>query len=100
MKLSSKAFVLLLSVTLIQGCNFKSKEATAKEAAAIEKVKTDSIENAAIAEKNIQRDMLEQEIADKAERCRLALVEKARESESYKDAKGMTVYIKARYLVN
>ena len=95
MKLSSQALMLLLSVGLIQGCNFKTKEQTAQEVAAREKVKTDSIENAAIAEKNIKRDKLEKEIADKAERRRLAVVERASKGESYKDAKGKTVYIKA-----
>ena len=95
MKLSSQALILLLSIALIQGCNFKTKEATAEEAAAKEKVKTDSIENAAIAERTIKRDKLEKAIADKAERRRLAVVEKASRNESYKDAKGKTVYIKA-----
>ena len=95
MKLSLQALFLLLSVALIQGCNFKTKEATAEEVAAKEKVKTDSIEKAAIAERTIKRDKLEKAIADKAERRRLAVVEKASRSESYKDAKGKTVYIKA-----
>jgi TonB family protein len=95
MKLSSQALILLLSIALIQGCNFKTKEATAEEVAAKEKVKTDSIENAATAERTIKRDKLEKAIADKAERRRLAVVEKTSKGESYKDAKGKTVYIKA-----
>ena len=95
MKLSSQVLILLLSAALIQGCNFKTKEQTAEEVAAREKVKTDSIENAATAEKNIKRDKLEKEIADKAERRRLAVAEKTSKGESYKDAKGKTVYIKA-----
>ena len=95
MKLSSQALILLFSLALIQGCNFKTKEATAEEVAAKEKVKTDSIENAAIAERTIKRDKLEKAIADKAERRRLAVIEKTSKGESYKDAKGKTVYIKA-----
>ncbi|HEX6892694.1 MAG TPA: energy transducer TonB [Chryseolinea sp.] len=95
MKLTSQALILLLSVAILQGCNFKSKEATEEEIAASAKVISDSVENDALAERKLKRARLEQEIADKAERRRLAVIEKVSKGESYKDAKGKTVYINA-----
>lgn len=95
MKLSLQALLLLLSVALMQGCNLKPKEATADEVAASEKAKKDSIENAVTEQRSIKRTELEKSIADKSEKRRLATIEKVKKSESYKDAKGKTVYIKA-----
>ncbi|HTE34865.1 MAG TPA: energy transducer TonB [Chryseolinea sp.] len=96
MKLSLQLSTLLIAAILMQGCNFKSKEATEADAAAKAKVTADSLDDIAIAERTAKRDKLEKEIADKTERRRLAAIEKAKKSESYKDAKGKTIYIKAQ----
>ena len=88
MKLSFQLLILLLSVSILQGCNSKSKEATAEEVLAKAKAKKDSLENAAKADRDVKRTKLEKEIADKAERRRLAAIEKASKSESYKKCKG------------
>ena len=55
MKLNLRVLILLLSVALIQGCNSKSKEATAEEVLARGKAKKDSVEKAEI---NVKRAAL------------------------------------------
>lgn len=95
MKLSLPVLFLLLSGALMQGCNVKPKEVTAEEVAAREKAAKDSTENAATEQKSIKRAELEKSIADKAEKRRLAAIEKVKKSESYKDSKGKTIYMKA-----
>lgn len=95
MKLSLPVLFLVVSGALTQGCDVKPKEATAEEIAANEKAKKDSIETAVAEQRTIKRAELEKSIADKAEKRRLAAIEKAKKSESYKDSKGKTIYMKA-----
>ena len=98
MKLLTRLFILLISVAILQGCNFKSKEQLAEETAAKEQAEADSIENAVQVEKNARREKLERETTERAEKRRLAVEEKAKKGQTYKDAKGKVVFIKAEQM--
>jgi protein TonB len=85
----------MLSTAIIQSCGMKPKEPTAEEIAAKEKATADSIATVKETEKSARRAKLEQENNEKSEKRRLAIEEKIKKAQFYKDGKGKTIYIKA-----
>ena len=98
MKLITRLFILFISVAILQGCDSKSKEQVAEELAAKEKASADSVANAVQLEKNARREKLALQTSERAEKKRLAAEEKAKKGQTYKDAKGKVIFVKAEQM--
>ena len=92
MKKSIQLFVLMISLVVWQGCGSKPKENTET---ATDNVAKEAAEKAKKADEAAARRVrLEKARAEKAEQRRMAAMEKAKKSPTYKDKSGKIVYNK------
>jgi protein TonB len=92
MKYITGIVMLVLALAFTQSCK---KERTAEEIAAIEQAKADSTDSVNTSARNARRARFEELAASKKEKRRIALEESIKKGDSYKDAKGKVIYIKA-----
>jgi TonB family protein len=92
MKHITVVVMVLIALSATQSCK---KERSAEEVAAIAKAKADSVDSVNTAELNARRAKFEEVTASKKERLRLAKEESLKKGNTYKNAQGKLIYIKA-----